>query len=151
MFLVLFELLAAFDIVDHNFLLSLFGNKCRLLLFSSGTSTRLSNSLLCVKVNIQSELSNLAYRILQGFVLGLILFCMYTLPFDTIIFHHGLYHHTYVDDTHIMCTSDFKSPQVNLIGVRPCFSNILTWMINNKLKMNNSKTEFLLVRLQSTA
>ena len=151
-FLVLLDLSAAFDTVDHNLLLSFL----ELHVGLTNTALGLLRDYLCdrsqrVSINgVLSELSKMAYGVPQGSVLGPILFSIYTLPLGTILRHHGLDYHMYADDTQIMCTSDFKTPQANMEKVRLCVSDIRTWMIRNKLKINDSKTEFLLVQSKYT-
>ena len=39
-----------------------------------------------------------------------------------------------------------KNPQNDLDRINSCISDIRTWMIQNKLKINDGKTEFLIIR-----
>ena len=95
---------------------------------------------------VLSELSQLAFGVPQGSVLGPILFCVYTLPLGAILRHHKLNYHIYADDTQVYCASDFENPQNDLDRINSCISDIRTWMIQNKLKINDGKTEFLIIR-----
>ena len=38
---------------------------------------------------------------------------------------------------------DLSDPSVAIVKMNKCLSDIRTWMIQNKLKINDSKTEFL--------
>ena len=76
-------------------------------------------------------------------------FCAPThLPLGAILLHHKLNYHIYADNAQIYCASDFKNPQNDLDHVNSCISDIRTWMIWNKLKINDGKTEFLIIRLR---
>ena len=147
-FLILLDLSAAFDTVDHNILLSFLQNNIGI----HGTALSLLRSYLsdrtqCVSINgVFSELNQLAFGVPQGSVLGPIIFCTYTLPVGAILRQHGLQYHIYADDTQVYCTSDLKDTEENLQRVSRCISDIRTWMISNKLKINDDKTEFLFVR-----
>ena len=39
-----------------------------------------------------------------------------------------------------------KDPLESLTNLNMCISDILVWMIKNKLKINDSKTEFIILR-----
>ena len=49
-----------------------------------------------------------------------------------------------------MCSSDLRSHPVNMNMVKQCVGDIRTWMIRNRLKINDRKTELLLVKSQYT-
>ena len=147
-FVVLLDLSAAFDTVDHvlliNFLkdhVGIRGPALNLL------STYLTDRSQRVCVNgIFSEMCKLSFGVPQGSVLGPIAFCTYTLPLGTILREHGLSYHIYADDTQVYCTFDAHDAQDNLTRVSACIDDIRTWMIRNKLKINDDKTEFLIMR-----
>ncbi len=147
-YLILLDLSAAFDTVDHELLLSFLHNHVGLRgsvldFFRSYLSDRTQ----CVSIHgVLSELSHLAFGIPQGSVLGPMLFCMYTLPLGAILRHHGLSYHLYADDTQIGCVTDLKNPQEDLNRASMCINDIRTWMIRNKLKINDSKTKFLFIK-----
>ena len=146
--LILLDLSAAFDTVDHNILMSFLENHIGI----GGTALNLLRSYLsdrtqCVSINgVFSELSSLAFGVPQGSVLGPIIFCTYTLPVGAILRKHGLQYHIYADDTQVYCTTDLENTEEALKRVSQCISDIRTWMIQNKLKINDDKTEFLFIR-----
>ena len=146
-FLVLLDLSAAFDTVDHTILLSFLEHHIGL----SGSVLGLLQSYLtgrtqCVSVdNILSDVSSLEFGVPQGSVLGPIAFCIYTLPLCTILRHHKLQYHIYADDTQIYFSFNILDSASSLLKIESCISDIRSWMIKNKLKINDSKTEFLVI------
>ena len=54
----------------------------------------------------------------------------------------------YADDTQVYISFKIKTPHVAVDTINECISNLRTWMINHKLKINDSKTEFLVIRSQ---
>ena len=145
---MLLDLSVAFDTVHHIISLSFLENHIGL----RGTVLQMFQSYLsdqsqCILVtNTLSEMAGLLFDFPQGSVLGPpIEFCMYTLPLGAIFRHHKLHYHIYADDTQIYCPFDFKSPQTAMDAIVNCASDIRTWMIENKLKINDDKTEFLII------
>ena len=69
----------------------------------------------------------------QGSVLGPVLFCMYTIPFDDIFFCHGLQYVVYADDIQVYITCD--GDQVPTCTVKECVGMICNWMRTNMLAL----------------
>jgi len=81
--------------------------------------------------------------ILQGSVLGLLLFTLYTL--SSLIYSHKLDHHLYADNTQVYCISLFTSEvDLSLTQLDDYFSDIFGWMTNNRLRLNAEKQISLL-------
>ena len=146
-FLILLDLSAPFDTVDHTILLSFLKDYIgidgpALKLFE----TYLTNRTQCVFIKgVLSELSELAYGVPQGSVLGPIAFCIYTIPLGAILRHYKIQYYIYADDTQLYFSFDLDSHDEVLTTISTCISDIRTWMIQNKLKINDDKTEFLLI------
>ena len=54
--------------------------------------------------------------------------------------------HVYDDDTQLYIPFKCKQPLEAISKVNSCLSDIRWWMITNKLKINDSKTEFIVFR-----
>ena len=80
----------------------------------------------------------------HGLVLGPIQFCLYLLPLGAI--HHNIGYHIYADDTQLYISFKCKDPLESLTKLNMCISDIRVWMIKNKFKINDSKTEFIIFR-----
>ena len=151
-FLVLLDLSAAFDTVDHKILLNFLQNHVGL----SGRVLSMFDSYLqgrtqCVSINnVLSSSSNLSFGVPQGSILGPAIFSIYTIPLGAILRKHNLQYHLYADDTQLYCTSELESCADTLQAIEACIQDIRSWMIFNKLKINDDKTEFLLISSQRT-
>ena len=151
--LVLLDLSAAFDTIDHDKLLKLlserFGIRGSALAW---IKSYLSNRKQSVLINGErSEELELIYGVPQGSVLGPILFTLYTTPLGEICRKHQLTFHLYADDTQLYIA--FK-PSVTLSKeeakskIEACVSDIRAWMAINLLKLNDDKTELLVITSQ---
>jgi len=146
-FMALIDLSAAFDTVDHDILLSFLKNTIGI----HGSAwewfqTYLTGRTQQISINgVLSEAAELLYGVPQGSVMGPIKYCIYTLPIGAIIRTHGLKYSIYADDTQVFLSFDVDKSQEALNKLNLCLSDIRTWMIQNKLKINDDKTEFLLI------
>ena len=147
-FLVLLDLSAAFDTVDHTILMDFLKRYIGI----DGIAFNLLQSYLlertqCVSIEgVLSEVSELLFGVPQGSVLGPIEFCIYTIPLGAIMRHYNIQYHIYADDTQLYCYFDLKSPFEALNDIRKCITDIRSWMIANKLKINDDKTEFIIIK-----
>ena len=149
--LILLDLSAAFDTVDHKILLRRLETRigisgCALAWFRSYLTGRTQR--VCIQETLSSS-HNLECGVPQGSVLGPILFTIYTLPLGDIIRKHGLNFHMYADDTQLYLT--FKPAQdgsceVTKEKLEECLKDIRIWMSKNMLKLNDDKTEMLVIR-----
>ena len=148
-FLVLLDLSAAFDTWEHKVILSRLQD-----LGLSGDALRWMASYLqgrsqsVVIDGVTSDAPSLQYGVPQGSVLGPILFTIYTSPIGMIARCHNVKIHVYADD-HVLYTFFKIKNQVSqlhtLSVLTSCVSDIRSWMILNKLRLNDDKTEFLTI------
>ena len=148
--LVLLDLSAAFDTIDHQRLLhtleSSFGIKGKVLDWFQSYLTGRTQTVQIKKST--SEPHELKYGVPQGSVLGPILFTIYTTPLGQLIRRHGLTFHLYADDTQLYLAFKPSEPSsiVNKISrLEKCVDDIRAWMKLNLLKLNDDKTELLVI------
>ena len=95
---------------------------------------------------ILSDFASLVCGVPQGSVLGPIKFCLYLLHLAAILRKHGIGYHIYADDTQVYISFKSKEPLESLEKLNSCISDIRVWMIKQKLKINDEKTEFIILR-----
>uniref|UniRef100_A0A3P8PY01 Reverse transcriptase domain-containing protein n=1 Tax=Astatotilapia calliptera TaxID=8154 RepID=A0A3P8PY01_ASTCA len=144
--LVLLDLSAAFDTVDHAILL----NRLKYMVGLSGavhnwfTSYLSDRSFMVSMDTCSSNIHKMTCGVPQGSVLGPVLFNLYMLPLGSVIRRHGVNFHSYADDTqlYISVSPDDTRPMDALFN---CILDIRSWMAENFLQLNQDKTEVLIV------
>jgi hypothetical protein len=153
--MVLLDLSAAFDTIDHEILLTrlerdvgIKGNALEWL------TSYLSNRSQSVVINdAVSKPQPLTVGVPQGSVLGPLLFLLYILPLRTIIERHQSLRHGYADDAQLYARLSMRQPRKIMDTVsqmNTCLSEVRGWMLANKLKINDSKTECMIVGSKAT-
>ena len=95
------------------------------------------------------ELSKLIYGILQGSVLGPLLFSLYTTPLIKIIrLRPHIKFHFYVDDTQLYINLSHKNVSAALAKLNVCLHDGQRWMSISKLKLNPEKLNLLSLALR---
>ena len=142
--LLLLDLSAAFDTVNHSILLSRLQSigitDSALSWFTSYLTDR--SHYISIN-NHKSNPSPVKHGVPQGSVLGPILFLIYMLPLGHIIRRHGLHFHCYADDTQLYISTKTITPAI-LSNLTDCISDIKNWMTRNFLKLNSNKTETII-------
>ena len=142
--LILLDLSAAFDTIDFDLLLKdLYDSGIR------GTALKLLESYLkdrFQKVSVldsTSEPLELHFGVPQGSVLGPVLFSLYSSKLAKIFEAHGVNYHFYADDSQIyMPITNIASTKTKLTNI---MSDIKLWMHERKLKLNEGKTEIIVI------
>ena len=148
--LLLLDLSAAFDTIDHNILVQRLMNDFGI----TDTALQWLESYLegrSFSVNINQALSDaicLLFGVPQGSLLGPILFILYIKPLRDIALKYGLEIHLYADDAQLYISfiptkiSDWESLREN---ISLCLHEIREWMVSNCMKINESKTQLLVI------
>ena len=144
--LVLLDVSAAFDTVDHQILLhrlqSRFGITGVVL---DRFTSYLTGRRQCVTINsTRSNPKLLKCIVPQGSVLGPLLFLVYVSPLGNVIRKHGLDFHFFADDIQLYLAFDANaggSLSDALSAVLAAITDIKDWLHRNLLKFNVSKTK----------
>jgi len=145
--LVLLDLSAAFDTIDHNILLARLSSTFGI----SGSALSLLSSYLLDRsqsVSINSHCtppSPMETGVPQGSVLGPLLFCLYTTPLSYIFSNSSVSFHLYADDTQLYISFSSSDSHDSLASLSSTLDSVYTWLTTNRLSVNPSKTEYLII------
>ena len=151
--LLLLDLSAAFDTVDHEELLSILYHEIGirdtcLAWFRSFLSDRVQST--CVK-GTRSDSRNVKYGVPQGSVLGPVLFNIYVRNFTQILINAGFTVHGYADDHQALTAFKIEFQYQTLAHSLPkCLNLITDWMTSHFLKLNAGKSKLLIFSPKNT-
>ena len=148
--LLLLDLSAAFDTVNHALLLQRLQTKFGIC----GTALDWLNSYLSGRTQqvltngTLSDYFSLNCGVPQGSCLEPILFIIYSSKLFDIIKRHLPQVNTYADDTHVYISFKPDSAvdqESALQALEACVADIRRWMLCDRLMVNDDKTEFLII------
>ena len=148
--LVLLDLSSAFDTVDHTILLARLQSHFGICDSSlSWFESYLSGRTQFVSINgSNSSDIPVQHGVPQGSCLGPLLFTLYTSPIFDLIKSHLPSIHCYADDTQVYISfkpDSLSSENSAVSAIQSCISAIRSWLLANKLLINDTKTEFLII------
>ena len=143
--LLLLDLSAAFDTVDHGILLQRlstnFGTKGKAL---DWFTSHLTDRSQFVQIDVsESDKLSLLCGVPQGSVLDPILYLLYTSPLGDILRRHNMSFHFYANDTQLYTTFTYNNElecNNTMARLHNYLADIDTWMTLNGLKLNKEKT-----------
>ena len=98
-------------------------------------------------VNDQSSsLADVSFGVSQGSVLGPILSFLYPAPLSSLIETHSVFNKSFAEDTQLLHSCPPDQVHATVLTMQICISDMKTWMTQNKLKLNDDKTEVLLIK-----
>ena len=148
--LVLLDLSAAFDTIDHEILLHKLSSGYGI----TGKAHKwfksyLTERTLMVHVSDgQSTKRILRSGVPQGSILGPMLFSLYIAPLGDLMRSLGIEFHIYADDTQLYITFKSADPDKLIAAkfkIEKCVRILDKWLTMNKLKLNSDKTEILVL------
>ena len=130
--LLMLDLSAAFDIIDHQILLSRLHDMYGIIGDVHAWSF-LSDRTQCIDIsNVLSYTKKLTFDVPQGYVLERTLNCLYTKPVSDIIRRFDMPYHPYADNWTLY----------DVLGnVEKCVAEVKIWVTSNMVKLNDDKTE----------
>lgn len=142
--LMLLDLSAAFDTVDHQILL----HRLNHLVGIEGSAldwfaSYLSDRKFSVHLGpFISTPASLSCGVPQGSILGPILFSIYMLPLGNIFKKHNIRYHCYADDSQLYLP--LRPEESSLTRLTDCLAEIKDWMACNMLQLNENKSEIVI-------
>ena len=141
--LVLLDLSAAFDTVDHVTLLSVLQTRFgvdgeALMWFKSYLSDRFQTFQVS---GAMSEPVAVDCSVPQGSVLGPIKLISYTEDVTSVFKKHGVRHHLYADDKQFHVDVPISNISTARTTLQDCVSDVSSWCSSRRLQLNTARLE----------
>jgi len=145
--LIMIDLSAAFDTVDHQLLCDTmhtsFGVSSQALQWISSYLRPRSQQVIIGSV--LSDNFSLEQGVPQGSCLGPVMFTMYSSSIFSVTEKHNKECHGYADDHQLYDAIDPVEVGPAISAMEECVTDIKSWMQAMRLKMNDAKTEYMLI------
>ena len=143
--LVLLDLSAAFDTVDHSTLLQVLRSRFGVTgAAHSWCSSYLSQRSQTFCANAQLSGPHIVdCSVPQGSVLGPQKFSQYTEDLAYLITNYQLSYHLYADDTQLLGSTPTSAIQTTVNRLQSCAAAIHLWCSSRRLQLNPAKTELI--------
>ena len=145
--LVLLDLSAAFDTIDHTVLMqrltTSFGITGQALDWLHSYFSNRTQSVI-ISGHSSSPVP-LTTGVPQGSVAGPALFPRYSQPIASLVRKHDVELHLYADDTRLYIGCNINDSLETKAQLEKCIEEVRMWMSANLLKLNDSKTEFMVL------
>ena len=145
--LALLDFSSAFDTIDHPILVPRlhtdFGLTDAVLQWFSSYLTDRTNYVSLS--NHCSAFTPVHSDVHQCSVLGPMLFTMYIKCLSAIIVSHSIIHHSFADDLQLQMSAPPDRISELLHSMQSCMSDVKDWATANMLRLNDRKTELMLV------
>lgn len=143
--LVLLDLSAAFDTVDHSILLSVLSNRFSVVdtafnWFQSYLSGRTQSF---VYAGQQTSNFPVNCSVPQGSVLGPLEFIAYTEDITDVLTRHETRSHFYADDTQLYTSCRPDNIDTVRMRLSSCVADVAVWCASRRLQLNANKTEVI--------
>ena len=136
--IVLLNASAAFDTIDHDNIFCIL----EISVGIRGNAQKLIKSYFSNRTQ-RGQIDNVCLILLILFVVFLnapLKLCWYLLPLSAILMYQNIGYHVYAVDTQFYISFKCKQSLEAISKLNSCLADIWRWMINNKLKINGSKT-----------
>ena len=145
LYFCLLDLLSAFDCVNHSLLLQrlehTFGFSGMVLRWlMSYITSRSQQVAYCDQLSLTQSVQ---FGVLQGSVLGPLLFVLYTVDLSRVVANHGLILHQYADDCQIYTNTPVDDGAAAIDQFFRCLDDVEAWMNSSRLRLNPAKTQVL--------
>jgi hypothetical protein len=139
------DISAAFDCVDHSLLLKRLETGFGLIdvVLDWLRSFLTDRTQQVAYAGRLSPIQAMLFGVLQGSVLGPLLYVLYTAELSQIVARHGLQLHQYADDCQVYTTTAVAHISIAVDRFKACLVEVENWMRASRLRLNPTKTQIM--------